>query len=138
MAYHVGFFAFGGTGRLQTPGITPMDKTHAPTAQCSGENSRTILMDHLAHFGPDEEHVALVANPSKFDLLRRRADFIAEGVTAIFGLAGADAELLALCFHARKFTPAEAAQWLAGRGIAPLIFVPNSDRDRLRCPAYRS
>ena len=41
------FFAFGGTGSSQTPGRSPMAKTHAPTAQCPGESSRTIL-DHLA------------------------------------------------------------------------------------------
>ncbi len=90
----------------------------SPTAHC-----RTILHHIL---GPDEEHVALLANLGKFDLLRRKGDLLDEGVAAVFGLLDADAELLALCFHVRKFTPAEAAQWLARRGFAPLIFVPNS------------
>ena len=88
--------------------------------------------------GPDEEHVALLANPGKFDLLRRKGDLLDEGVAAVFGLAGGKAELLGLCFHAGKFTPAEAAKWLAGRGFTPLIIVPNSGRDRLRCPTGRS
>jgi len=108
----------------------PMDKTFAPTAHCPGERSRNIL-DHFAHLGTDEEHVALVATFGKFDLLRRNGDLLDESVAAVFGLAGAEAELLGLCFHAGKFTPAQAAQWLAGRGIAPLDFVPNSGRTRL-------
>ena len=114
---------------------TPMDKTHAPTAHFPGESSRTIL-NHL--LGPDEEHVALLANLGKCDLLRRRSDFLDEGVAAVFGLNGEKAELLGLCFHAEMFSPAEVAQWLAERGFTPLIIIPNSDRDRLRCPAHRS
>jgi hypothetical protein len=93
----------------------------------------------LSHFlGPDEEHVALLANVEKFDLLRRKGDLLDEGVAAVFGLAGGAAELLGLCFHAEKFSPAEVAKWLAERGFTPLIIVPNSDRDRLRCPTGRS
>ena len=134
MAYHVGFL-FSMAQEAADTRETPMDKTHAPTAHSPGESSRTIL-NHL--LGPDEEHVALLANLGKCDLLRRRSDFLDEGVAAVFGLNGEKAELLGLCFHAEKFSPAEVAKWLAERGIAPLIFVPNSDRDRLRCPAHRS
>jgi hypothetical protein len=114
-----------------------MDKTYAPTAPCSGESSRTIL-DHLADLGIDEEHVALLASLNRFDGLRRKDNLLDEGVASVFGLAGAEVELLALCFHARKFTSAQAALWLAGRGIAPLIFVSNSGRDRHRCLIGRS
>jgi hypothetical protein len=135
MVHHVGFFV-SMAQEAATPGRTAMDKTHAPTAQCPGDSSRTIL-DHLAHFGPDEEHVALLANLGKFDLLRRKGDLLDEGVAAVFGLASGAAELLGLCFHAEKFTPAEVAKWLAERGFTPLIIVPNSDRDRLRCPTGR-
>jgi hypothetical protein len=85
----------------------------------------------LSHFlGPDEEHVALLANLGKFDLLRRKGDLLDEGVAAVFGLVDGVAELLGLCFHAEKFTPAEAAKWLAERGFTPLVIVPNSVRDR--------
>jgi hypothetical protein len=114
---------------------TPMDKTHAPTAHSPGESSRTIL-NHL--LGPDEEHVALLTNLGKFDMLRRRSDLLDEGVAAVFGLNGGKAELLGLCFHAEMFSPAEVAKWLAERGFTPLIIVPNSDRDRLRCPTRPS
>jgi hypothetical protein len=97
----------------------------SPTAHC-----RTIL-DHL--LGPDEEHVTLLANRGTFDLLRRKGDLLDEGVAAVFGLEGGKAELLGLCFHAEKFSPAEVAKWLAERGFVPLLLVPNSDRDRFRC-----
>jgi len=102
----------------------------SPTAHC-----RRIL-NHIV--GPDEEHVALLASLGKFDLLRRKGDLLDEGVAAVFGLANGAAELLGLCFHAEKFTPAEVAKWLTERGFAPLIIVPNADRDRLRCPTGRS
>lgn len=93
------------------------------------DESILTMPAHFAQHVAVEEHVALLENPGNFDLLRRKGDLLDEGVAAVFGLANADAELLALCFHAEKFTPAEAAQWLAGRGFAPLIFVPNSGRD---------
>jgi hypothetical protein len=104
--------------------------------QCPGE-SRTIL-GHFARLANGAEHVALLANLGKFEVLRRKADLLDEGVAAVFGLADANAELLALCFHAGKFTPAKATQWLSGRRIEPLIFVPNSGEDRLRCSTHRS
>jgi hypothetical protein len=101
-----------------------------PTPEC-----RTIL-NHL--LGPDEEHVALLTNLGKFDMLRRRSDLLDEGVAAVFGLNGGKAELLGLCFHAEMFSPAQVAKWLAERGFTPLIIVPNSEGDRLRCPTHRS
>ncbi len=58
--------------------------------------------------------------------MRRKDDLLDEGVAAVFGLAGGEAELLGLCFHAEKFTPAEAATWLAGRGFVPLLLVRTS------------
>ena len=98
-----------------------MDTTYSPTAR-PGERCRTIL-DHLDHLGTHKEHVALLANLDEFDLLRRKDDLLDEGVAAVFGVVGAEVELLALCFHVRRFSTAEAAQWLARRGLAPLIFV---------------
>jgi hypothetical protein len=46
-------------------------------------------------------------------------------VAAVFGIAGGEAELLALSFHVGKFTADGAATWLADRGIKPLLFAPN-------------
>jgi hypothetical protein len=43
-------------------------------------------------------------------------------------LASGEAELLALSFHANRFTPATAATWLAERGFKPLRLFPNSGR----------
>ena len=89
------------------------------------ENS-LIIPAHVARHVAAEEHVALLENAGKFDLLRRKDDLLDEGVAAVFGLAGAEAQLLALCFQVRKFTRAEVAKWLAERGFVPLLCVPNS------------
>jgi len=51
-----------------------------------------------------------------------------DGVAAVFGLVSGETELVALIFHAGRFTGAGAAAWLAERGFKPLHFVPNSDR----------
>jgi len=74
----------------------------------------------------NEEHVALLGNPEEFDQLLRKDDLLDEGVAGVFSLAGAIAELVGLCFHAARFTSAEAATWLAERGITPLVFISKS------------
>ena len=103
-----------------------MDKSLSTT----GSDEKILTMPaRFANHVAVEEHVALLENSDNFDLLRRKGDLLDEGVAAVFGLADAGAKLLALCFHASKFTPAEATEWLAGRSFAPLIFVPNSGRD---------
>jgi hypothetical protein len=101
----------------------PMDNSASIIAPFPGESRLTQL-------GPDGEHVALLGLPGGFDRLRRRDDLLDEGVAAVFGLAGGEAELLGLCFHPEKFTPAEAATWLAGRGFKPLLLIPNTGGDR--------
>lgn len=96
-------------------------------AQGSGENGLALPV-HLAPLGPGEEHVARLVDLSRFGRLRRWDGLLDEGVAAVFGMTGGEAELVGLCFHAGKFTPAEAATWLAERGFRPLLFVPNSGR----------
>ena len=90
------------------------------------DESILSVATHFAQHVAAEEHVALLENPGKFDLLQRKADLLDEGVAAVFGMASAKAELLALCFQIRKFTPAEAVKWLAERKIVPLLYVPSS------------
>lgn len=100
-----------------------MDKSHSRPGP---DESSVTIPAHLVHHVAVEEHVALLENPGRFDLLRRKDDLLDEGVAAVFGLAGAEAELLALCFQVRRFTPAEVANWLAERGFVPLLCIPNS------------
>ena len=102
-----------------------MDNSASIMAQGPGESSLAIPVQ-LAHLGSGEEHVALLVDLRRFGLLRRWDDLLDEGVAAVFGITGGEAELVGLCFHAGKFTPAEAATWLAGRGFKPLLFVPNA------------
>jgi hypothetical protein len=70
------------------------------------------------HAPTDEYHVVLM-NASRFDWLLRKDDFLDEGVAAVFGLAGEQAELLCLSFRAEKFTPAQVAAWLSERRFPP-------------------
>jgi hypothetical protein len=82
------------------------------------------LLDNLAHAVTGEEYLVLLGNGWRFDRLLRKDDLLDEGVAAIFGLAGAEAELLALCFHATKFTPTEVKAWLAERRFTLSADVP--------------
>jgi hypothetical protein len=109
----------------------PMDNSASILAQGPGESSLAIPV-HLADLGSGEEHVARLVDLRRFRLLRRWGDLLDEGVAALFGMTGGEAELVGLCFHAGKFTPAEAATWLAGRGFKPLLFVPNPGGNRRR------
>ena len=102
-----------------------MDNPASVTAQVPGESSLAIPVQ-LAHLGSGEEHVAGLLDLCRFGLFRRWDGLLDEGVAAVFGMMGGEAELVGLCFHAGKFTPAESATWLAGRGFKPLLFVPNS------------
>jgi hypothetical protein len=105
-----------------------MDNSASIRAYCPCENGLALPV-HLADLGSGEEHVArLVDRRRRFGLLRRWDDLLDEGVAAVFGITGGEAELVGLCFHAGTFTPAEAATWLVGRGFTPLLFVPNSRR----------
>ena len=101
-----------------------MDNPASILAQDPGESGRTIPV-LPADLGSGKEHVARLMDLSEFGLLRRWDDLFDEGVAAVFGLASGEAELVGLCFHAGKFTPAESATWLAERGFKPLLFVPN-------------
>ena len=92
-------------------------------AQCPGESSLAIPV-LLSDLGSGKEHVALLVNLPRFGLLRRWDDLFDEGVAGVFGLESEEAELLALSFHAQKFTPARAATWLTERGFKPLFFCP--------------
>jgi hypothetical protein len=96
-------------------------------AQCPGERCHSDLV-HLAFLGPEEEHVALLVDPHAFSSLKRWDDLFDEGVSAVFDLASGEAKLLALSFHAGKFTSAKAAMWLAERVMKPLLFFPTSGR----------
>ena len=100
----------------------PMDNSASSVAQRSGERKLTIPV-LLSDLGSGKEHVARLVDLSKFGLLRRWNDLLDDGVAAIFGITGGDAELVVLCFHVGKFTPDRAATWLAERQFKPLHFV---------------
>jgi hypothetical protein len=90
------------------------------TAQGSGQSDLPTLV-RLSDLGSGDEHVAVLLDPGRCGLLRRWDDLFDDGVAAVFDLAGVEAELVALCFHAGRFSAAEAATWLAGRGLKPLL-----------------
>jgi hypothetical protein len=106
-----------------------MDDAAPIMAQGPGESGHAVPV-HLAHVRSRDEHVALLVDLRGFGLLRRWDDLFDEGVAAVFGITGGEAELVGLCCHAGKFSPAEAAAWLAGRGFRPLLFVPSAGGNR--------
>jgi hypothetical protein len=112
--------------------VIPMDSSASITTQSPDEGNPSILVD-LACVGLDEEHVALLVESRRFGLFRRKDDLLAEGVAAVFGITGGEAVLLALAFHGKRFTPAEAANWLVERGFTPLRFIPITGTDRRHC-----
>jgi hypothetical protein len=61
------------------------------------------------------EYLVVLLNAGQFDRLLRKDDLLDDGVAAVFGLAGDEAELLSLSFQAEKFTPAQITAWLAER-----------------------
>jgi hypothetical protein len=98
-----------------------------------GRADRSISLSvYATHSVPQAEHVALLGDPRRFDLLRRKRDLLDEGVAAVFGLAQGEAELQALCFDASLFTPAGVAQWLVERGFTALLLVPHDGGDGRR------
>jgi hypothetical protein len=80
-------------------------------------NTHFNLLSHA----PKDEYLVELVNASRFDRLLRRDDFLDEGVAAVFGLSGGQAELLSLSFQAEKFTPAQIAAWLAERRLTPSV-----------------
>jgi hypothetical protein len=75
-----------------------------------------------------DEYVVVLVNPGLFDRLLRKDDLLDEGVSAVFGLAGAQAELLSLSFHPAKFTPSQVAAWLSERRVTSPADVPKRGR----------
>jgi hypothetical protein len=61
--------------------------------------------------------VALLNDPSAFDLLRRKDDLFEDGVATIFGIRQGQADLYAFCFRASGFTAEQARRWLRERGL---------------------
>jgi len=72
------------------------------------------------------EHAAILRTPEQYESLRRKDDFLADGVAAIFGVTGREAELQALFFQADKFTMKQAEQWLRDRRLAAIHFMKAS------------
>ena len=101
-----------------------MNNIAAIMAQGPSERSLTIPVLH-SDLGCGDEHFARLMDLDQFGLLRRWDDLLDEGVAAIFGITAGEAELVGLCFHAGRFTPAESATWLGERGFKPLLFIPN-------------
>lgn len=87
--------------------------------------ARSIRFTHLT---PEDAYayVALPGSPAGCDELLREKDLLDEGVAAVFRWAGAEVELVGLCFHVRKFTPVQAVHWLTERRFAPLLYRANS------------
>jgi hypothetical protein len=124
MYHHVGFFSLSvaQVGRKQQGDAD--GRLRFNQGQLPGERNLSVPVQ-VAHLGPREEHVAQLVDLRRFGLLPHCDNLLDECVAAVFGLASGEAVLLALSFHAKKFTPARAATWLGERGFRPLHFVTN-------------
>jgi hypothetical protein len=78
----------------------------------------------LSPFASTDEYLVILMNASRFDRLLRKDNLLDEGVSTVFGLTGAEAELLSLSFHTGRFTPAQITAWFAERKITPPADVP--------------
>jgi hypothetical protein len=70
-----------------------------------------------------DQYLIVLVNGGRFERLLRKDDLLDEGVAAIFGLAGGEAELVGISFSADKFAPSLIAAWLAERRFTPLADV---------------
>ena len=78
---------------------------------------------HLPPLDSADEYLVVLVNARRFDRLLRKDDFLDEGVAAVFGVAGEEAELLSLSFQAGKFTPSQVAAWFVERRFTSSVEV---------------
>lgn len=90
-------------------------------------DSSTAVPIHVLHQLPEEEHFAVLKYFGVFDVFLRRGDLLDDGVTALFGLLGTEADLLGLWFRADQFTVAEAVEWLAERRLTAVQFISRQE-----------
>ena len=75
------------------------------------------------------EHAARLENPDKYDSFARQNNKGGDGVDFIFGvLPDGKTELQAIRFDKKKFTPAEARDWLKKHDFKPIQFEEASER----------
>jgi hypothetical protein len=75
---------------------------------------------------PAEEHAAVLQEAAEYDLLYREDDLFDEGVSVVFGIRRAEAELQSFWFDADRFAAEQAREWLLERGLKPISFRPAS------------
>jgi hypothetical protein len=80
-------------------------------------------MRYRTRVSDTEEHSALLNDGSAFEELHRKEGLFEEGVTTLFGIRGGEAELHAFHLCPCRFTPDEALDWLAERGLVAEFFV---------------
>ena len=75
------------------------------------------------------EHAARLENPDKYDSFARQNNKGGDGVDFIFGvLPDGKTELQAIRFDKKKFSPAEAKDWLKKHDFKPIQFEEASER----------
>ena len=81
------------------------------------------------------EHSARLTNPDQYDEFRRENDKFGIGIHAIWGIKlkpKRTAELQAIRFDAKKFTPAKAKQWLKDHDYKPILFEPAKEEKTIK------
>ncbi len=81
------------------------------------------------------EHAARQADPGKFDRFRRTSENFPDGISAIFGIKDGKSEIQSLRFDRKKWSPAEARQWLKNNNFKVSGFeVATNTRKQIKCP----
>ena len=106
-----------------------MDNSASIMAQGPGESSLAVPVQ-LADLAPAKNTSPCWGTPAGSTCCGARTTFSTTAWRRSSAWRAGRPSCWRLCFHAGKFTPAEAATWLAGRGFEPLLFVPNSGGDR--------
>jgi HK97 family phage major capsid protein len=68
------------------------------------------------------EHAARLRDPDQYERFRRENDAFGEGIDAIYGITGGTAELQAIRFDSRLFSPSAARAWLDEHDYSPIEF----------------
>ena len=83
------------------------------------ERSMEAIVDERPY---PNEHAARLHDPGQYDAIRRVNDEGGPGIDFIYGIKSGKSEIQAIRFDAKRYTPAEARQWLKDHDFSPISF----------------
>lgn len=87
------------------------------------KKARERAMDEIIDERPyPNEHAARLKDPDQYDTIRRVNDEGGPGIDFIYGIKDGKSEIQAIRFDAKRYTPAEARQWLSDHDFSAISF----------------